>query len=329
VNHELSEKLATYARQVESGLRRAVPRTDGDLLSEAAWYHLESGGKRLRPALCLATCAALGGNPEEALDFAVAVELLHNMLLVHDDLEDRDRARRDRPTVWVRYGEANAINVGDYLLGLAYRSILRSPVSGDIRLALLDAFTFAYVQTVVGQSLDIGGRADPRFTLERYEDMVTRKTGYYLVLGMVGGAVVAKSPPIIMERLWQFGRFAGPAFQVRDDLLDLTVGKGRSGRIGCDIEEGKPSILYAHALQHAAPAERERLVAIMAAPRDQTGPEDVAWVIQLYRKTGAIEFAQKYADEKIARAQEIISGLPLRERETLSRLTDFLITRAT
>jgi len=326
---DLKHVLAEYSRRVEQRMRECVPREEGSLLSEAAWHHLETGGKRIRPALCLATCEALGGRVEEALDFALAVELLHNMLLVHDDLQDEDRVRRDRPTVWVEYGEANAVNVSDYLLGLAYNAILRSRVPAETCLALVEAFTFAYQKTVEGQDLDLNSRADPAFTVERYERIVTLKTGYYLALGMVGGAIIAGAGEAVVDRLWEFGKFAGPAFQVQDDILDLTVGKGRGGALGCDISEGKPSILYAHALAHAVAADRERLIEIMGAERERTRAADVEWVIELYREVGSIDFARAYAADLLRKAKEIVEELPLEQRETLRRLTDFVTNRAT
>ncbi len=329
MTRDLNSVLAGYSRRVEQRMGETVPRDDGSLLSEASWHHLETGGKRIRPALCLATCEALGGSIEEALDFALAVELLHNMLLVHDDLQDEDRIRRDRPTVWVKYGQANAVNVGDYLLGLAYNAILRCAVSAETRLALVDAFTFAYQKTVEGQDLDLNSRADPAFTVERYERIVVLKTGYYLALGMVGGAIVAGSGEAVVDRLWEFGKFAGPAFQVQDDILDLTAGKGRGGVLGCDIREGKASILYAHALAHTTAADRERLIEILHADRERTSAADVEWVIELYRRYGALDFARSYAAELLRKAKAIVEELPLEQRETLRRLTDFVTNRLT
>ena len=329
MSRDLKHVLAEYGRRVEQRMRECVPREEGSLLSEATWHHLETGGKRIRPALCLATCEALGGRVEEALDFALAVELLHNMLLVHDDLQDEDRVRRDRPTVWVKYGQANAVNVGDYLLGLAYNAILRPATPAETRLALVDAFTFAYQKTVEGQDLDLNSRADPAFTVERYERTVVLKTGYYLALGMVGGAIVAGAGKAVIDRFWEFGKFAGPAFQVQDDILDLTAGKGRGGALGCDIREGKASILYAHALAHAGADERRRLIEIMRAERERTSAADVEWVTDLYRRRGALDFARAYAAELLRKAKEIVEALPLEQRETLRRLTDFVTNRAT
>jgi geranylgeranyl pyrophosphate synthase len=263
--------------------------------------------------------------------------MLHNMLLIHDDLEDGDEVRRDRPTVWFKYGMPHAVNAGDYLLGLAYSAVLRTSgrTAGLARqLAgrrLLEAFNFAYLRTVEGQALDIRFRARPDFGVEAYRKMAELKTGYYLALGMVGGAIVAGADEATIERLWHFGKCAGPAFQVRDDLLDMTAEKGRGGKIGSDIEEGKPSILYAHALQALQTAsggrERAELIRVMALPRHATTPADVRRVIELYHRCGSVAFARSFAEELLEQACADIRALPLVRSELLTDLTDYLVER--
>jgi geranylgeranyl pyrophosphate synthase len=155
------------------------------------------------------------------------------------------------------------------------------------------------------------------------------KTGFYLALGMVGGAMIAGANDEAIARLWRFGTYAGPAFQVRDDVLDLTPGKGRGGRIGSDIAEGKASILYAHALIAASPEDRARLVHVMSLPRRSTSPDDVRWVMDLYEKCGTLEFARRYSVERLALAKAEILALPLVKDELLTDLTDYVIDRST
>jgi geranylgeranyl pyrophosphate synthase len=116
---------------------------------------------------------------------------------------------------------------------------------------------------------------------------------------------------------------------VQDDLLDLTPEKGRGGKIGSDIEEGKASILYAHALQAASPEERHKLIHIMSLPRKSTTPEDVQWVIQLYRQCGSLDFARRFSMKLLEQAQAEIRALPLVEEELLTALTTHVIERRT
>jgi len=157
--------------------------------------------------------------------------------------------------------------------------------------------------------------------------MADLKTGRYLVLGMVGGAIIAGAPQRLVDTLWSLGRTLGPAFQIRDDIIDLTAGKGRGGEIGCDIKEGKASMMYARALEMCGQADRARLLAIMAKPREKTTAKDVQWVIALYRRTGAIEFAQEYANRLVQRALRVIETMPRAGREKLQAIAHFLVQR--
>jgi geranylgeranyl pyrophosphate synthase len=322
-------ELARHARRIGPILQELVPRHEPPFLGEPAWYHLETGGKRLRSALCLLTAEALGGDSEKALHFAAAVELLHNMLLVHDDIEDGDTVRRNKPTVWKQFGVANAINLGDYLLARALRAVMRSPVPVEARARLTDLFLSTYERTIAGQALDVNSRCDPRFTVEDYLRMVTLKTGHYLVVGMVGGAMIAGAPEATLDCLRRLGESLGPAFQIRDDVLDLTVGKGRGGVTGSDIREGKASILYAHALAHSSRAERERLLAVMRKPREETTDADVSAVLDLYGRRGSVAFAQETADRLIQEAQRALDALPAGQQPLFRDLVATIAERKT
>jgi geranylgeranyl pyrophosphate synthase len=100
---------------IEKEIEKAIPRKGIRNLNEAVWYHLDSGGKRIRPVLAILTCESLGGKTRRVLAFAAACELLHNWLILHDDIQDGDRIRRDQPAVWVKYGLGHGINIGDFM----------------------------------------------------------------------------------------------------------------------------------------------------------------------------------------------------------------------
>ena len=326
---QLAQELARAGARVEPLLAEIYPQGEEDFLTEPFWYHMGTGGKRIRPALCLLTCEALGGEGERALPFAAAVELLHNMLLVHDDIEDGDTVRRDTPTVWVAYGVANAINLGDDMLARAYSLVLRSPVEPPTRLRLSEAFCEALECTCRGQALDLNSRGRADFTLDDYLRMVTLKTGRYLALGMVGGAIAARAEEPAVERIKGLGDSMGPAFQIRDDVIDLTQGKGRGGLMGNDIREGKPSILYAHALEATSGGERDRLVEIVSRERASTTDEEVAWVTGLYQQCGSLDFARRKADEMIEEAFKTIEGVPVQNRDFFRSVIRFMAQRTT
>lgn len=314
---------------IEPLLEELFPPGADDHISNALWHHMATGGKRIRPALCILTCGALGGRESDALPFAAAVEILHNMFLLHDDIEDGDTVRRDAPTVWVKYGVANAINVGDYMLGRAYTSILRTPVPPDVLLRLIAAFTDTYERTCLGQALDINARGSEHFGVADYLKMVELKSGHYLALGMVGGAILAGAGAETVRALQELGSNMGPAFQIRDDLIDLTHGKGRGGVIGNDIREGKPSILYAHAFEHASPGDRLRLRTVMLKPRDETTDQDVRWVMDLYERAGSMAFAQSKAEALVAEAHRTIERIPVSNQAFFRDIASFMASRTT
>ncbi len=330
---DLKELLQRHSRDIDALLEREVPPDRTPYISRDVWYQFSSGGKRIRPALCLIACEAFGGSTQDALSFALATEILHNFFLVHDDIEDGDTMRRDKPTLWTQVGVANGINVGDYLIAKAYDVILKSPLPPEMTLLLARIFTSTLERTVEGQALDINLRGSREVTLETYYRIVQLKTAYYLALPWVGGAIIAGVEDSVVEPLWELGRCVGPAFQIRDDLLDLTEGKGRGGEIGCDLREGKPSIFYAYILdgQHGTVADRTQLMDIMARPREETSADDVGWAIELFRRCGALEFAQRRAEELIAKGDAIIESVPLSKqgRQVFHAISQYIVNRNT
>ena len=319
--------IRRYAEKIDAVLEQSLGAARGRFISEPLRHHFSSGGKRIRPALCLYICESLGGQVEEAVHFAVAVELLHNMFLVHDDVEDGDRSRRDLPTVWVKYGVPNAINVGDYLMAEAHKIIAAGPNTDGVKVRLLNIFSDVAKRTIEGQALDINLRASEDFTVDSYMEIARMKTGHYLVVGMAGGAIIASAEDGVIESLWALGESLGPAFQIRDDVIDLTAGKGRSGEKGCDIKEGKPSILFAHCLSHAEAGDRAALLDVIARPREQTTDADVQRVMALYEKSGSLEFARGYAGELIDRAFAVIDGIPIADKQPFRDIAQFLADR--
>ncbi|MHC4269856.1 MAG: polyprenyl synthetase family protein [Planctomycetota bacterium] len=325
----IEESIKIYGKKIDDLLKEIIPPDKDDYLSEPIWHHLKTGGKRIRPAICLITCKELGGNPDEALYFALAIEILHNMFLLHDDIEDEDTMRRDQPTVWVKYGIANAINSGDYLLARAYHCILTSPTPIDRKLKLLEIFTLTYEKTVEGQALDINARGASDFTVKKYIELVRLKTGYYLACGMVGGAIASGNSNGTIDKIWDLGKLMGPAFQIKDDLIDLTRGKGRGGVIGSDIKEGKSSFLYAYTLEVASEDDKQKLIEIMAKQREKTTEDDVKHVLDIYNRYEAIDHAQKYADDLIKQTSQIIEEIPTNNKTVFKDIANFMAQRMT
>ncbi len=286
-------------------------------------------GKRVRPVLALMTCESLGEDVSKAIPFAISSELLHAFLLVHDDIEDKDEVRRSRPAVWKKYGSAHGINIGDYIFVKSYRAILMSGEVGveDEKLVkLVDLLTRTVDRTGIGQAMDIGARDTDEISVEQYMRTVTEKTGYYLAYPILGGAIISGASDETLKSLEEFGKYIGPVFQIADDILDLTEGKGRE-EIGCDIKEGKRSLLVALAASECSAEEKGRLFEILNKDREYTTDEDVSWVISLFERYQIIDKAKDRAREMLDSAKSSIQNVPEELRENLSAAAEFFLER--
>ena len=262
--------LDRHSALLDAALRKSAPRTRG-LLRQMSAYHLgftdaqgraasEPAGKRIRPALALWACEALGGDPAWALPAAVAVELIHNFTLIHDDIQDGDQLRRHRPTVWTIWGTEQGINAGDGMFANALSGLLAPEPRPGRRMRAAHLLSAAVVQVVEGQCLDLSleGRAGaPQAT---YLRLVTMKTGALLGASLAAGAVLAGARQDVVRRFDAAGRLLGLAFQVRDDWLGTwgdpqLTGKGRSG----DLRRRKLTYPVVAAYEVATPAPRKEL----------------------------------------------------------------------
>jgi geranylgeranyl pyrophosphate synthase len=326
---DIEKVLKEKGRLIEDELEKVFSGKDIPNLYDAIQYHMGTGGKRLRPVLAIVTCEALGGDSKKVIPFAAACELLHNWLLIHDDIEDGDRIRRNKPALWVKYGLAHGVNAGDLMSQKVYELILDSRnygVDDATTFRLIQAMVDTAVRTAEGQAMDINLRNENNPTEEKYMKMIKGKTAYYLTVPMVGGAIIAGASETVIKKIIKFGEYAGPAFQIADDLLDLTEGKGR-GEIGSDIKEGKRSILVTHCISKCGEEEKERLIEILNKPRDETTKEDILWVKSLFEKYGSLEYARKKGEDLIQKAKSVAAELPPEAGNILSFFADFIIKR--
>jgi geranylgeranyl diphosphate synthase type II len=231
--------------RVETALDTALGPERPESLREAMRYSLLAGGKRLRPILCLAACELAGGNSEAAMATAVALEMIHTMSLIHDDLPamDNDDLRRGRPTSHKVFGEANAILAGDALLTRAFEMVaLRSPgVAPDRLLRVVGELALASGAPglVGGQVVDLEceGRSVDLDTLEYIH---LHKTGALLRACVISGALIAGAPEPLLEALGIYARGIGLAFQIIDDILDVTASSDVLGKTaGKDLTADK------------------------------------------------------------------------------------------
>ena len=326
-----------YLPDFERALRREL--SDQTLpLYDMVRYHLgwqdEEGrpveahpGKTLRPMLCLLACEAVGGDYRRALPAAVALELLHNFSLVHDDIQDGDRIRRGRPTVWAIWGEAQAINAGDLLWAIANGVLARAEEwSADTVVAALTALNFAAVRMIEGQYMDLAAESSGEVSVEGYQEMTVRKTGALFGCALELGALAAGADRDAGARFRRCGERLGLAFQVHDDILGVWGQSEMTGKpVGADILRRKKTLLVAHALEHADGADRERLEAAYFGGGD-VSPDDVKATME---RAGSREFATELAGDLHAGAFEELDRLDLDADAyaELKRLAQGLLSR--
>jgi geranylgeranyl diphosphate synthase type II len=231
-------------------------------LRDACRYALTSGGKRVRAVLVLLACEAAGGRARTALDAGAAVEVMHNFTLVHDDIMDNARTRRGKTTVHLRWGVNTALLVGDVLLATAYASLLRTPTPHSVRLARL--FTRGVVEVCEGQAFDMEFEGRHRVSVRDYYRMIEKKTGRLIATSTELGAIIGGGTPHEVRALRLFGHHLGRAFQLQDDLLDVTADEAEFGKaVGGDIVEGKRTFLLLRAVQRTRGPDREFLLNVM------------------------------------------------------------------
>jgi len=261
-------------QQVEEALEQWVPSDAPAGLGEAMRYAVLGGGKRLRPLLVMATCEAVGGQPEAALRAACAVELIHAYSLVHDDMPcmDDDVLRRGKPTVHVQFGEAQAMLAGDAMQALAFEVL--TPEDGLVapalqaRLCSLLARSAGHAGMAGGQAIDLASVGHPLDEMA-LRDMHRRKTGLLLQASVLMGAACGETSPATWAALADYGSAIGLAFQVVDDILDVTQDSEVLGKTaGKDQDANKPtfvSVLGLEAARHHAEELRDDAHQALAA----------------------------------------------------------------
>jgi farnesyl diphosphate synthase len=238
--------MRTQLCVVEEALQAWVPSDTPAGLGEAMRYGVLDGGKRLRPLLVLAACEAVGGLREAALRAAVAVELIHAYSLVHDDMPcmDDDVLRRGKPTVHVRYGEAQAMLAGDAMQALAFEVLTPDagvPPALQARLCGLLARSAGHAGMAGGQAIDLASIGLPLDEVA-LRDMHRRKTGALLQASVLMGAATGDASPVATAALADYGAAIGLAFQVVDDILDVTQASETLGKTaGKDLHNNKPT----------------------------------------------------------------------------------------
>ena len=334
------DPFARYLPALEATMHQAIPDTVPAALCGMLRYHLgwvdttfqptaDKAGKRLRPVFLLLAGEAQGGDWQQALPAAAAIELLHNFTLIHDDIEDRDRTRRGRPTLWAVWGEPQAINAGDALFALAYRSLFnlqKTHVPPETVLHAVNRYTDAILHITEGQHLDLSFEAESTVDEATYLTMIEGKTAALLGLACELGGILAGAAEPHLAALREFGVELGLAFQMQDDWLGLWGNPEKTGKpVGSDLHNRKKTLPILHGMAH-----NEAFQALMtnAVPVDDM---HVAEGLALLKATASQEYTRKQA---LAHHQAALAALTRSEgtgdaQAALHALAEQLVGRVT
>ncbi len=304
-------------------------------ISEPIWEFLDRGGKRWRPSLFLLICEVLGKDPEELVDYAIIPEIIHNGLLMIDDIEDSSELRRGKPCTYRLFGLDIAINVANEMFYLPLLPLIknRDKLSKDKIIQIYEIYVQEMINVGFGQAMDIAwhrGLADAdKVTWEQYAQMCVYKTGTIARMAAKMAAVLSDADDELVEKLGRFAESIGVAFQIQDDVLDLVgerfaEGKGGFGR---DITEGKRTLIVINTLEKATYRDEKRLLEILNMHTSDQKLIDEA--IAIASKYGSIRYAKEFARNLVADSwKEIDSLLPSSDaKEKLRAFANYLIER--
>ena len=335
---DFSSRLDWYREQTIARLHELIPLGQPEpYLYGLIHEFIDRPGKGLRPALVLSTLAAHGGTTADGLDVAAALELLHNAFLVHDDIEDGSTTRRGSPTLHHTIGVPLAINVGDAMNALALRAARSHSSRLDASTArrLGEEFDHLLVESLEGQALELGWTRDNRCDLGvgDYLTLVLKKTAWYsFIHPMRIGALLAGDSGDL-DRFNRFGFLLGAAFQIQDDVLNLTGDLHRYGKeIGGDLWEGKRTLILVHAFDNVGSTDRRWLERLFFTPRERRLPRELDRANDLLLSSGSIDWARTVsADLAAAASREFdvaFAGAQDGPDQALVRtLVDFVATR--
>ena len=308
----VAEDLARVDALIHEKLDSDVP-----LVRQVAEYLVAAGGKRLRPALHLLACGATGYKASPRIDLAAVIEFIHTATLLHDDVVDASDLRRGRTTANAAFGNAAAVLVGDFLYSRAFQMMVEID---DMR--VMQVLAEATNTIAAGEVLQLMGSHDPDVDEARYLEVIRRKTAKLFEAAARLAAVLSRQEEL-EEKLAQYGRHVGTAFQLIDDVLDYGGDLGKS--LGDDLAEGKPTLPLIYTMRRGT-AQQAGLVRKAIA---EGGREDFGRVLEAIRACGALDYVRAAAEREAGIAIEAIEGLaPSAYRQSLLELASFAVTRS-
>jgi geranylgeranyl diphosphate synthase, type I len=336
-------KQDTSRIAIQMTMRAAFPDTEARVEQFYAMQHYQLGwrdeqlapastvtGKLLRPYLVLLACRAAGGDVQQALPLAAAIQLVHDFTLIHDDIEDQSETRRGRPTVWKLWGLAQGINTGDGLLIVAHLAMHRLHevgVPAEVALEVIKRFDQTILAVCEGQFLDLSYEGDLRIVEADYLAMISRKTAALVAAAGGLGAIVGGADGATAKALFDFGQNLGLAFQIQDDVLGIWGDPAATGKPAAgDLYRHKLSLPIIHALQHAE--QRENLAELYS--KEYASEQDVQQILAILDQVGArgyVEGVAAFYHQEALAALDSVRGGNAAARAELRALTEGLVGR--
>lgn len=324
---DLKSEFKADIEDINQLLIKSISEIENERLRDAMLHYPKAGGKRFRPIVTMLVADAIGGKGEESLPFGIALEMVHNFTLIHDDVIDRDEIRRGIKTVHSAFGTSEAILAGDALFANAFKIIGDMDLDGDIKSKLMSLLACSVLLLAEGQQMDMDFEKRETVSAEEYMKMIERKTAVLYSAAAQGGSIVADAPEPMQESMFEFGRLMGLGFQIWDDLLDLRADEKLLGKpVGSDIRNGKKTLMVIYALESLENGPASKLMELLGS--GDAKDSEVAEAIDILNSVGAIDRADRIANELIAKAKTLLDDLPEGEaRQKLIDLCEFMIKR--
>ncbi len=312
----IEEELRRIEGEFETHLVTETP-----LIYRVAKYVIESGGKRIRPALLITSAKLCGYEGKDHISLAAVIEFIHTATLLHDDVVDNAPLRRGLSSANVVFGNEASVLIGDYLFAKSFK-VLSALGNIDIIKAYSDATTLM----AEGEVNELVKTADIKISEEEYLDIIIKKTAVLFACAARGGAILAGKDEDFGERLYEYGLNIGIAFQLMDDTLDYTSNEKFGKFIGNDLKEGKVTLPLIHTLERCEPQEKDFIAGIIYKKKLNKG--DLKAVLDLVNYYDSLEYTISMANEKIEKAKRslnVFQGSVF--KESLVDMANYIIER--
>ncbi len=317
----LIDEIKKRSVHVDAAIDELLPVAYPEELYKASRYLVDAGGKRLRPAVLILAAEATGSNLKSVLPAAVAVELVHNFTLIHDDIMDKDDVRRGMPAVHMIWGDAGAILAGDTLYSKAFE-ILSKVENEPVRiLKCMDVLSKTCTEICEGQWLDMDFEKREEVSKSEYIEMVEKKTSVLYAAAAKIGAILGGASDELAEALSQYGRLIGIGFQMYDDVLDMITPQEVLGKVrGSDLMEGKHTLIVIDAF--------EKGVKLDIFGKGEATQEETDEAVRILTECGSIDYVKNLAISYINEGKAKLDALrDCPEKELLLQIADYMISR--